>query len=317
VQPFDCQDPSIPKASIVVECGVGNIAINNQIGQTFVPTNPGLVEKIAVWIKPELYYVTEYQLELYRGEFETLIATSPVVSINPLQPHPQENREPGELGFYDFGLSAEPTASLVAGDTYSWMLVRKSEYSGAFSECGDVIDGVGYWLGEHPEPNHDYSFKLFTVDVPIETIVVDCGAGNIAINNKIGQSFVATSPGIVDKISVWIKPNLYYVTDYQLELYSGDFDTLLATSPIVSINELQPSSWENREPGSAGFHDFTLFHESQPMVAGETYSWMLVRVSQYSGAFTMCGDVIDGVGYWLGEHPEPNNDYSFKLFTWV
>jgi len=45
-----------------------NVAINNAIGQSFRVNEATSLEKIDIWIKPELYYTTSYTLELYDGE---------------------------------------------------------------------------------------------------------------------------------------------------------------------------------------------------------------------------------------------------------
>lgn len=148
-------------------------------------------------------------------------------------------------------------------------------------------------------------------------ISVDCSPGNTAINNAIGQSFFPTSTGFVDKISIWIKPNLYYVSSYELQLWSGEFGALLATSPRIDVNPSSPASWQNLTPGAATFYDFAFPASTIEMAAGAQYSWKLVRISSYSGAFAKCGNVINGNGFWLGYSKEYSSDYTFKFYLQV
>lgn len=54
---------------------------------------------------------------------------------------------------------------------------------------------------------------------------------------------------------------------------------------------------------------------SLPLSAAQTYAWKLVRVSQYSGSFAYCPDVIPGNGFWLGDSAEAGKDYRFRLWT--
>eukprot|EP00193_Tetraselmis_chui_P005996 CAMPEP_0177752180 /NCGR_PEP_ID=MMETSP0491_2-20121128/779_1 /TAXON_ID=63592 /ORGANISM="Tetraselmis chuii, Strain PLY429" /LENGTH=401 /DNA_ID=CAMNT_0019267361 /DNA_START=146 /DNA_END=1351 /DNA_ORIENTATION=+ len=140
----------------------------------------------------------------------------------------------------------------------------------------------------------------------VPAISVDCGAGNIAINNQIGQSFVAPASENVDKVSVWMKPSLYYDTSYRMDLYAGEFASKLAeTTFTLGASEVGTL---------AQFYDFAF--NGVTLVAGQTYSWMLVRTSTYSGGFAKCADVIPGRGFWLGTSPEYSGaDYSFELFT--
>mmetsp|Transcript_47739 Transcript_47739/g.121804 ORF Transcript_47739/g.121804 Transcript_47739/m.121804 type:complete len:392 (-) Transcript_47739:218-1393(-) len=142
-------------------------------------------------------------------------------------------------------------------------------------------------------------------------IAVHCGDGDVAIRNQIGQTFVAPASDSVTKIAIWMRPNLYYVTTYRLELYSGEF-----ASGGVKLAEaalgLEPS--ESASGAPAKFHVFEF--SGVTLVEGNTYSWLLMRTSQYSGDFAPCTDVIQGRGFWLGVHPEPDNiDYSFELWT--
>ena len=160
-------------------------------------------------------------------------------------------------------------------------LVKKSQYSGSFAECGNLIDGGhGWWNGNSASPDNDYSFQLYmeadTSTTP--TIMVDCSPGNIGINDAIGQSFTPQITGKMTNIAIWIKPQLYYVSSYELEIYSGDFSLqnpeLLVTSDQLDINHSEPSSWENLEPGEAKFYDFVFPEEPKvQFVSGTMYSW--------------------------------------------
>ena len=135
---------------INVDCAPGNTAINSAIGQTFFP-GAATLESIEIWIKPELYYTTTYELRFYDGAFTSLLATSAPLNIN-------SSTSGAPSQFYSFAL---PPIVLAASQEYSWKLVRLSTYSGAFAPCGNSISGTGYWLGTTPESSgNDYSFRL-------------------------------------------------------------------------------------------------------------------------------------------------------------
>jgi hypothetical protein len=132
---------------------------------------------------------------------------------------------------------------------------------------------------------------------------------NVAINNAIGQSFRVNAATNLEKIEVWIKPELYYTTSYGLEVYDseGTGGTRLATSSTTLTLGSQtggtPATWHG-----FSFSGLTL----QP---NHAYTFRLVRLSQYSGAFSMCGNVYaDGIQYWLGYSPDSPYDMAFKVY---
>jgi hypothetical protein len=133
---------------------------------------------------------------------------------------------------------------------------------------------------------------------------------NVAINNAIGQSFRVSTAAQLEKIEIWIKPELYYNTSYAMEVYAGEGTggTRLATSPTVSMGSQSagtPSGWYAFSFAGSGIH----LQPNQP------YTFKLVRLSTYSGAFSMCGNVYpNGIQYWLGTYADTPYDVSFKLY---
>ena len=132
-----------------------NIAINDAIGQSFKVPSQMNVHHLDIWIKPELYYTTSYNLEIYDGEGTggSKLATSTSLTMN--------SQSSGQAaGWYSFGFASSPT--LFPGRAYTFRLVRLSTYSGAFSSCGNVYaDGIEYWLGYSATPREDVSFRLY------------------------------------------------------------------------------------------------------------------------------------------------------------
>ena len=281
-----------------------NVAINNAIGQSFKVPSSSVVDKLEIWIKPELYYVTSYNVEIYDGEGTggTKLATSATVSLNS-----QSSGTPA--AWYSFSFSP---LTLAAGHAYTFKLVRLSTYSGAFSHCGNIYgDGIEYWLGSSASSGNDVSFHLFGTPAPTPPLLSVDIAGcntNVAINNAIGQSFKVPSATTLNKLEIWIKPELYYVTSYNVEIYDGEGTggTKLATSTTLSLNSQSsgtPSGWYG-----FGFSPLSL-------AAGRAYTFKLVRLSAYSGAFSHCSNVYsDGIEYWLGSSASSGNDVSFHLF---
>ena len=133
------------------------MAINNAIAQLFYPTVSGSMEKLSIWMKPELYYTTQYRVRIYHSLVPgtNLIATSNDLTVESSQ------RGGAQSQFYDFQFPS--TVNFNQGDGYVWKLERLSTYSGAFASCGDTIQGHGFWLADpqHPQINSDYSFKLY------------------------------------------------------------------------------------------------------------------------------------------------------------
>ncbi|NVJ17990.1 discoidin domain-containing protein [Myxococcus sp. AM010] len=134
---------------------------------------------------------------------------------------------------------------------------------------------------------------------------------NVAINNAIGQSFRVNGATDLDKIEVWIKPELYYTTSYAMEVYDGEGTggAKLATSPTtVTLGSLTAGV-------PAAFRGFSFTHQGVTLQPDRAYTFRLVRMSQYSGAFSKCDDVYPGGWqYWLGYSPDRFNDVSFRLY---
>lgn len=132
---------------------------------------------------------------------------------------------------------------------------------------------------------------------------------NVAINNAIAQSFVLPSAMKLEAIGIWIKPELYYTTSYNVELYDGDGTggAKLATSSAVTMGSRTggaPSTW------------YTFDFAGQSLQASHSYTLKVVRLSQYSGAFSECGNVYGGgKQYWLGYSPDYYYDMSFRVYA--
>lgn len=164
---------------------------------------------------------------------------------------------------------------------------------GADSEPGDTLGVARQALGG-------------TLAVSIDTAGCDT---NVAINDAIGQSFKVPSALTVDHLDVFITPELYYATSYNIELFDGEGTggTLLASSALVSMN--------SRSSGqAAGWYSFP-FAGGPTLASGHAYTFRLVRRSTYSGAFSQCSNVYaDGVEYWLGTTASGLRDVSFRLY---
>jgi hypothetical protein len=131
---------------------------------------------------------------------------------------------------------------------------------------------------------------------------------NMAINNAIAQSFTLPSAMKLEAIGIWIKPELYYTTSYNVELYDGNGTggAKLATSSAVTMGSRTggaPSTW------------YTFDFAGQSLQPGHAYTLKVVRLSQYSGAFSQCGNVYAGGNqYWLGYSPDYYYDMSFRVY---
>ena len=139
-------------------------------------------------------------------------------------------------------------------------------------------------------------------------ISVECGPGNSAINNAIAQLFYPNVSCCIEKLSIWIKPSLYYQTMYRVRVYHS---LMPGTNLAASSNNVTLGSSTAGTP--AQFYDFT-FPSSVSLNQGDGYVWLLERLSMHSGAFASCPNTIQGYGFWLGTSPQINDDYSFKLY---
>jgi hypothetical protein len=134
---------------------------------------------------------------------------------------------------------------------------------------------------------------------------------NVAINNAIGQSFRVGAVNSLEKIEIWIKPELYYTTSYSMQLFAGEGTggTLLATSATTVTLGSQTGGT------ASAFQAFSFTGQNVTLQPNQAYTFRLVRLSQYSGAFSMCGNVYaDGIQYWLGYSADAPYDLSFKLY---
>ncbi|KYF83867.1 hypothetical protein BE20_00030 [Sorangium cellulosum] len=135
------------------------------------------------------------------------------------------------------------------------------------------------------------------------------GCNPIAINNAIGQSFRVPAATSLDHFDIWIKPELYYTTAYNVEVYDseGTGGVKIATSAPVSMG--------SQTGGAASTWYSFAFGKGVSLQANHAYTFKLVRLSQYSGAFSHCGNVYaSGIEYWLGYSASSGNDMSFRLY---
>ncbi len=79
--------------------------------------------------------------------------------------------------------------------------------------------------------------KVVVEALPIINVDTTGCNTNVAINNAIGQSFQVATPTGLDHLDIWIKPELYYTTAYNVEVYDseGTGGVKLATSASVSM----------------------------------------------------------------------------------
>ncbi|WP_437623921.1 DUF642 domain-containing protein [Sorangium sp. So ce1151] len=159
--------------------------------------------------------------------------------------------------------------------------------------AGPIVDGV----------------KVVVEALPIINVDTTGCNTNVAINNAIGQSFRVPAATSLDHFDIWIKPELYYTTAYNVEVYDseGTGGVKLATSASVSMG--------SQTGGAASTWYSFAFGAGVSLKANHAYTFKLVKLSQYSGAFSHCGDVyVSGIEYWLGYSASPGNDMSFRLY---
>jgi hypothetical protein len=141
---------------------------------------------------------------------------------------------------------------------------------------------------------------------------------NVAINGAIGQSFKTGAQSSLDTIDVWIRPNLYYYTSYRVDLYDGEGGgTFLGSSSQFTLGCQQT----NAGCGTAAVADWRTFSfagQNITLQPNRAYTFKLVRLSQYSGAFAQCGNVYpDGIEYWLGYSADSFRDVAFRLLGYA
>lgn len=166
--------------------------------------------------------------------------------------------------------------------------------------------GAGDTDGEAPEG------EVGSAGQALSAPLIDVGTAgcqtNMSINNAIGQSFRLADVKQLDAVEIWIKPNLYYTTSYDVEIYDGEGTAgpKIATSSSVTMGSQTggvPSTW------------YTFAFSGELLQANHTYTLKLVRLSQYNGAFSQCGDVYpNGRQYWLGYSPDYYYDMSFRVY---
>jgi hypothetical protein len=201
-------------------------------------------------------------------------------------------------------VTPDPVAEGYAGGTNVWHSATLDFTATSASTTISFASQVGYTCAGPMVDNVVVeALPLINVDT------AGCNT-NVAINNAIGQSFQVSSATTLDHFDIWIKPNLYYNTSYNVEVYDseGTGGALIATSSTVSMGSQTggaPATWYGFDFGASGV----------ALQANHAYTFKLVRLSQYSGAFSHCGNVYpSGIEYWLGYSASPGNDVSFRLY---
>jgi hypothetical protein len=146
-------------AAVLISVGptgcTGNTAVNDAIAQSFRVNATSRLEGIDVWLHPAMLPV-ELGLELYDGEGPggpRLLTSTTILTVG--------TEAAGYIpGFYAFNFDAE-SILLQPDRAYTFRLVRRSQHSPGFAQCGPVYDGgMEYWVGEYPQPGNDVSFRL-------------------------------------------------------------------------------------------------------------------------------------------------------------
>jgi hypothetical protein len=166
------------------------------------------------------------------------------------------------------------------------------------------LDGTGVLSLAEVQVLPPVAQALITVDT------AGCST-NVAINNGIGQSFRVNNTTSLDKLELWMKPELYYTTSYAMEVFDGEGvgGTKLATSATTLTLNSQTAGTPS------GFYGFTFAGQGVTLQPNRAYTFRLVRLSQYSGAFSECGNIYpNGIEYWLGSSAYSPADVSFKLY---
>jgi hypothetical protein len=88
----------------------------------------------------------------------------------------------------------------------------------------------------------------------------------------------------------------------------GTSGALLATSPAVSMGSQTAGT-------PSGYYAFSFASPGLILQPNHAYTFRLVRLSQYSGAYSMCADMYsNGIQYWLGTYADPSYDVAFRLY---
>jgi hypothetical protein len=131
------------------------------------------------------------------------------------------------------------------------------------------------------------------------------GCEIVGINEAIAQSFRVATPSSLDKIEMWITPDLGQINRYAMLL--RDSGSLIATSPWVSVAPVSSG-------GVEAWRTFSFQGLGVALQANHDYTFTLLRLSAQSGGFAMCDDVYpNGILYRLGSDAFPGHDVSFRL----
>ena len=143
-------------------------------------------------------------------------------------------------------------------------------------------------------------------------VYVNCEApSSFPVIRDVGQSFSPLQYGYVDVVAVWINPGTLSQATYVLELWSGEFENVLHTTPAVTVDPIGPDFWETLTPSLIEF-DFPA--EEYLLSPASLYTWRLLNISEFSTEVTACPDTIAGNAFGTMMSADLNYDLGFELF---
>jgi len=254
-----------------------NVAINNAIGQSFRVNAATSLEKIEIWIKPELYYTTSYAMELYEGEGTSgaLLGTSATTMTLGSQ---SDGTPSGfqAFSFTDLGLVLQDSHA------YTFRLVRISQYSGAFSHCGNVYpDGNEYWLGYSSDSSHDVAFRLYGTQASAP------GARALQLSSSTGSYVDVGSLSIPENFTIeaWVKPES---AGTQMIL-TKDYGCVSANQFRLQLEPTNKAAFMMSDGAAAdgGLWSASLSYKLQSSSALPFSAWSHLAVTKSGNVFTL------------------------------
>jgi hypothetical protein len=193
--------------------------------------------------------------------------------------------------------SAMPSGS-AAGNTLYWDGSSWLSSSNIFNNGGNVGVGTSAPAG---------ALDVHTT-MPSASVVMDqnqsSSASSLGINASRWQSFTAGITGNLASIDLWVSV-ANEATSYTFNLYSGNGvgGTLLASVAGVQ--------WPGGNPLAGAIWRPIEFPSTPSLVAGQQYTWQLVRTSVQSGGI----EYIPFNVYTGGRSDtDPNTDYCFRTY---
>lgn len=145
-------------------------------------------------------------------------------------------------------------------------------------------------------------------DLVIDVDITGCQTG-MPITQGVAQTFKVSSLYELQKVEIWIQPELEYTTSYNVEIWTN--------ATLLSLGSSDTLSLASSTAGTASTW-YAFFFPAGPVVLKPEHAyWLkLVRLSQYSGGFSYCNDVYsDGSLFVSMTDPFPLNDMSFRLYA--